>query len=300
MGKNGQTGDAFCQASVSLSTDSGPREKNDRFPDKEKLYFLPVRHPVHFFCVYLQKHNEKPMKPISSVILFLLLVSSAVWAGVDSYHRAETAIVQDMDQALSKTLAQKREAWITPDTIQCYRQHLQIAGLKSRSFVSYALGEDGHSLCSRQMRWGSGRHSLTFQSYADCSFATVWGLSDQRMAFVFLLLAGLWMAVSTVYFRRHRTDRRVLGNMVYAASDHGFRDRHGERIPFTPMQQQLMELFVHTAGHRLSKAVICDTLWPGKPDASETLYTLVRRLKPIVSERGGLKIVADRGGYRLE
>ena len=57
------------------------------------------------------------MKPISSVILFLLLVSSAVWASIDSYHRAETAIVQDLDQALSKTLAQKREAWITPDTI---------------------------------------------------------------------------------------------------------------------------------------------------------------------------------------
>ena len=72
------------------------------------------------------------MKPISSVILFLLLVSSAVWASIDSYHRAETAIVQDLDQALSKTLAQKREAWITPDTIQYYRQHLQIAGLKSR------------------------------------------------------------------------------------------------------------------------------------------------------------------------
>lgn len=50
------------------------------------------------------------MKPISSVIIFLLLVCSAVWAGFDSYHCAETAIVQDMNQALSKTLAGKREA----------------------------------------------------------------------------------------------------------------------------------------------------------------------------------------------
>lgn len=69
------------------------------------------------------------MKPISSVIIFLLLVCSAVWAGFDSYHCAETAIVQDMNQALSKTLAGKREAWITPDTIQSYRQYLQIATL---------------------------------------------------------------------------------------------------------------------------------------------------------------------------
>ena len=100
------------------------------------------------------------MKPISSVIIFLLLVCSAVWAGFDSYHGAETAIVQDMNQALSKTLAGKREVWITPDTIQSYRQYLQIAYLRRRSFVSYALGEDSHSLCSRQMRWQSGGHSL--------------------------------------------------------------------------------------------------------------------------------------------
>ena len=104
------------------------------------------------------------MKPISSVIIFLLLVCSAVWAGFDSYHCAETAIVQDMNQALSKTLAGKREAWITPDTIQSYRQYLQIADLRRRSFVSYALGEDSHSLRSRQMRWQSGGHSLLFQS----------------------------------------------------------------------------------------------------------------------------------------
>ena len=96
--------------------------------------------------------------------------------GVDGYHCAETAIVQDMNQALSKTLAQKREAWITPDTIENYRQHLQIAALRRRSVVSYALGEDAHSLCSRQMKWRSGSRSLRVQSYADCSFATVWGL----------------------------------------------------------------------------------------------------------------------------
>ena len=240
------------------------------------------------------------MKPISSVIIFLLLVCSAVWASVDSYHCAETSIVQDMNQALSKTLAGKREAWITPDTIQSYRQHLQIGDLKSRSFVSYALGDDSHSLHSKQMKWQSGNHILTFQSYADCSFATVWGLSDQRLPLSFLLLSLVWMAASIVYFRRHRTDRLVLGKMVYAASDHSFRDWHGEKIAFTPMQQQLMELFINTADCKLSKAVICETLWPKKPDASETLYTLIRRLKPIVSERCGLKIVADRGdGYRL-
>ena len=184
--------------------------------------------------------------------------------------------------------------------IENYRQHLQIAALRRRSVVSYALGEDAHSLCSRQMKWRSGSRSLRVQSYADCSFVTVWGLSDQRLPFAFLLLALVWMTASIVYFRRHREGRFVLGRMVYAASDHSFRDWHGEKIAFTPMQQQLMELFINATDRKLSKAVICETLWPKKPDASETLYTLIRRLKPIVSERCGLKIVADRGdGYRL-
>lgn len=240
------------------------------------------------------------MKPISAVVVFLFLICSAVWASVDGYHCAETAIVQDMNQALSKTLAQKREAWITPDTIENYRQHLQIAALRRRSVVSYALGEDAHSLCSRQMKWRSGSRSLRVQSYADCSFATVWGLSDQRLSFAFLMLSLVWMVVSIVYLRRHQSGRLVLGKMVYAASDRSFHDCHGERIAFTPMQQQLMELFINASNRKLTKAFICETLWPKKPDASETLYTLIRRLKPIVSERCGLKIVADRGdGYRL-
>ena len=91
------------------------------------------------------------MKPISSVIIFLLLVCSASMGWLDSYHCAETAIVQDMNQALSNT-CWKREG------VDYARYHTKLsaiftdADLRRRSFVSYALGEDGHSLRSRQMR----------------------------------------------------------------------------------------------------------------------------------------------------
>ena len=45
---------------------------------------------------------------------------------------------------------------------------------------------------------------------------------------------------------------------------------------------------------------ICDALWPKKPDAHETLYTLVRRLKPVIEQQSDLKIVSDRSkAYRL-
>jgi DNA-binding response OmpR family regulator len=66
------------------------------------------------------------------------------------------------------------------------------------------------------------------------------------------------------------------------------------------MQRQLMEMFFRAPSHRLSKTEICDTLWPKKPDASDTLYTLIRRLRPIIEEHSNLKIESDRGSsYRL-
>jgi len=75
----------------------------------------------------------------------------------------------------------------------------------------------------------------------------------------------------------------------------------GKEIPFTPMQHQLMELFMASDDMKLSKITICESLWPKKPDASETLYTLIRRLKPVVSEHCGLTITAEKGGgYRLK
>jgi DNA-binding response OmpR family regulator len=61
------------------------------------------------------------------------------------------------------------------------------------------------------------------------------------------------------------------------------------------MQQQLMEMFFRSPNHTLSKTEICDALWPKRDDASETLYTLIRRLKPIIEAHSDLKIEADCG-----
>ena len=66
------------------------------------------------------------------------------------------------------------------------------------------------------------------------------------------------------------------------------------------MQHQIMRLFFEKPNHQLGKQEICDALWPKKPDASDTLYTLIRRLKPVIEKQGGLKIVSERGGnYQL-
>lgn len=72
-------------------------------------------------------------------------------------------------------------------------------------------------------------------------------------------------------------------------------------MKLTPMQHQLMMMFFQSPSHSLSKAEICEALWPKKPDATDTLYTLIRRLKPIIEQHSDLKIESDRSkSYRLE
>ena len=80
-----------------------------------------------------------------------------------------------------------------------------------------------------------------------------------------------------------------------ALHDGRFVNAKGIEVKLTPMQQQLMEMLWQSPSHKLSKTEICDALWPKKPDASETLYTLIRRLKPIIEEHSDLKIESDRG-----
>ena len=63
----------------------------------------------------------------------------------------------------------------------------------------------------------------------------------------------------------------------------------------------LMEMFFLSPTHSLTKSEICAALWPKKPDASETLYTLIKRLKPVIEQHSDLKIESDRGkAYELK
>ena len=80
-----------------------------------------------------------------------------------------------------------------------------------------------------------------------------------------------------------------------ALQDGHFVDAKGCVVKLTPMQQQLMEMLWLSPTRQLSKTEICDALWPKKPDANETLYTLIRRLKPIIEQHSDLKIEVNRG-----
>ena len=94
--------------------------------------------------------------------------------------------------------------------------------------------------------------------------------------------------------------RNTYGGLTYSETEHRFYAATGHEVPLTPMQQQLMEMFFASPSHILTKTEICDALWPRKPDASDTLYTLIRRLRPIIEQHSDLCITSDRSrAYRL-
>ena len=124
-----------------------------------------------------------------------------------------------------------------------------------------------------------GRWKVMFSTEARYSAAMIWNMSDQRLSLVLAVMALLSLAFS---FR----GRRQLQPVVME----NFSEAH-----LTPMQRQLMEMFISSDSNRLSKHEICNALWPKKDDANETLYALISRLKRELSRTTDFDIVSDRG-----
>ena len=213
------------------------------------------------------------------IVLFALIVASGA-TSIRSYRTTERLIESDMSQALSSALAKQQSNVITQDTIRSFNSYLQIAELRGKATI--AVDTKGQQ----------------FKAYARCSEATIFSLSDQRLTAALWTLTLFWAAFC-IYRRRQQVVQWAgmlqYGGLCYAESEGMFYDARGQRIKLTPMQQQLMEMFFHSDSHMLTKTEICNALWPKKPDASETLYTLIRRLKPVIEQHSDLKIESDRG-----
>ncbi len=238
------------------------------------------------------------LKAYHSIIIFAVLVMSAIFSSVNSYRQAQYAIVKDMDKALAQTLQERKDQWITPDTIQSYRSHLSIDLLKQTSILCYVMEDKRNQLNSRSMQLN--QHSI--QGYANCSVAEIFGMSNQRTPLSLTLMAMMWAIWAAWYHRRKMVESdNSFGNLSYSSSEDTFYNKErNQTIRFTPMQHQLMKMFLDNNYHQLTKQEICEALWPKKPDATETLYTLIRRIKPIIESNSNLKIETERGkAYRL-
>ena len=219
------------------------------------------------------------MKQKHSVIILLVLIMASGLTSLRSYQAMERLVTSDMSSALAQTLEEQQSDVISCDTIRVFNSHLKLEQLRGRA----TLIVDTH------------------RCYGHCSTATIFAMSEQRPAFVLWVLSMLWAAFCL--YRRPKIALAGMpqyGGLSFSEKEGRFFDANGEHVKLTPMQQQLMEMFFRSETHLLSKAEICDALWPKKPDASDTLYTLIRRLKPIIEAHSDLKIEADRGkAYEL-
>lgn len=222
---------------------------------------------------------------------FCFLMLCALCTGINSYNRTKGMIAQDVNSALEQVLAKMPDNVVTTDTIRCYRNCLTIAELK-----------DTAGIAIRTVR-RDGRLETKLVAEANCSFATTFMMSDQKASGSILLVGMLWLFGSLWYVRRNRPELIVqglsYGGIVF--NNDMFMTQSGEQIHLTPMQHSLLEMFITAETHTLSKQEICNRLWPKKPDANDTLYTLIKRIKPIVEANSTLKIESDRGkSYSLK
>lgn len=224
-------------------------------------------------------------------IVFSFLMLCALCTSISSYHRTEYMIAQDVNQALKQVLVKMPDNVVTTDTIRCYRNCLTIAELK-----------DTAGIAMRTVR-RDGRWETKMVAEANCNFAKTFMMSDQKASGSLLFIGMLWLLGSLWYVRRNKPELIVQG-LAYGGivfHDDKFMTISGEEIRLTPMQHSLLEMFITSDTHTLSKQEICDQLWPKKPDASDTLYTLIKRIKPIIETHSTLKIESDRGkSYSLK
>ena len=206
------------------------------------------------------------------IVLFALIIASSL-TSLGSYSSTSRLVNEDMDRALALALEEQQSDVISQDTIRTFNNHLQIAELRGKATL--AVDTRGQK----------------FKAYAHCSEATIFGLSDQRPATILWVLTGFWAML--MWYRRPQA-ANTYGGLTYSEADCQFYAADGQQVQLTPMQHQLMEMFFHSPSHSLTKTEICNALWPKKPDASETLYTLIRRLKPIVEQHSNLRIESDR------
>ena len=215
------------------------------------------------------------------IILFALIVASSM-TSLSSYQATERMITEDMKSALTKTLAEQQSDVISTDTIRVFNSFLTIEQLRGNAVLAVTTRQDG------------------LRCEAKCSAATIFSVSDQRPASVLWAMALLWGLYCFWHYRK-QVPLVAFGGLAYSEADRCFYNAKGNKVRLTPMQQQLMEMFFRSESHLLTKAEICDALWPKKDDANDTLYTLIRRLKPIIEEHSDLKIESDRGrSYELK
>lgn len=247
------------------------------------------------------------MKPVMAIVVFFSFLLPSFFLGYTNFASAKERIIADVNQALVKTVLRSKPERITPDTLRVFKSNLRISSLKATSYLTLCTEEPSKlSFCSDTVSFKTGNERLYIRAYPNCSNATIFSVSEQALPTTLLAMSLLWAMFSWLYLRGRKAGtlpaapaiRMVaLGNLSFSVSDGRFYGECDEEIYFTPMQRSLMRMLMTCEDKRASVDDLCANLWPKKDNARETLYTLVRRLKPIVERHSNLRLVAEKGGY---
>ncbi len=92
------------------------------------------------------------MKPITAYIVFFALLFPSIFVSWSNYLATKETIIDDMNQALAKTIQENIGRQITADTLTSFRGNLQVKQLKSTSYLVLCTDEPSKSaLCSDTM-----------------------------------------------------------------------------------------------------------------------------------------------------
>lgn len=253
------------------------------------------------------------------VPLALMIASLAM--GIFSYSNAKKVLSDDLNDAMIALANENSELWTRQDTIAALRQmytathkpliyqatdvNFRNATLKEAAYFTLALVDGqhdapmirGNNIASDSILLvpenAQDGMAIQLRGFADCSMASVFAASDQTFPGFLFALSILSMAGMTAWRKREScciASETILPTAVVPSLD---------GIKLTPMQRRLTQMLLDAPGNKVDKATLCETLWGGKSNAEESLYTLVRRTKTALAE-ANVEIICNRGeSYEL-
>lgn len=262
------------------------------------------------------------MKHLRYMVIFpLLLIMVSVVVGWKCYSQAKTEMVEDLNQALQRTTVADEGVDAMLDSLSCmhgnpmltfdgthhgFARFLRIPSLRDTAHISYSLAQvggecnDGTShariVSDTITVAGCGADGrdvlLAVRAFANPSMASVLGHAGMAWPMASFSLGLMLLAFMLANGR--------LQNAV--AGDAALR----KDLMLTPMQQQLMDMFLASPGRTLSKEEICSALWPKKDNPDDSFYTFISRMKSsmarqsssfrIENKRGREYVLADEKG----
>lgn len=263
------------------------------------------------------------MKHLRYMVIFpLLLIMVSIVVGWRCYSQAKTEMVEDLNQALQRTTVADEGVDAMLDSLSCmhgnpmltfngthhgFARFLRIPSLRDTAHISYSLAQvgggcNGGTTHARIVSdtitvagcGADGREVLlAVRAFANPSMASVLGHAGMAwpMAsfFLGLMLLAFMLANGRIVRATLVTDEPSRADLM-----------------LTPMQQQLMDMFLASPGRTLSKEEICSALWPKKDNPDDSFYTFISRMKSsmarqsssfrIENKRGREYVLADEKG----